>query len=66
MEKMALLQNRIDVLACAVLQMCHLWAGKKQMSRPKKSLHILLHNPVTNLHIYFNPKYNLLFLNPSL
>jgi len=30
MGKMALLQNRIDVLACAVLQMCHLWAGKKQ------------------------------------
>jgi len=36
------------------------------LSRPKKKLQILFHNPVTNLHIYFNPKYNLLFLYPSL
>jgi len=36
MGKMALLQNRIDVLACAVLQMCHLWAGKKHKMRVGK------------------------------
>ncbi len=37
------------------------------MSRPEKSLHFLLLNPVTNLHFIFNPKYSLLiFLIPSL
>jgi phage shock protein PspC (stress-responsive transcriptional regulator) len=36
------------------------------MTRPKKSLHLLLINPDSNLHIFFNPKYCLLLLNPSL
>jgi len=31
------------------------------MSRPKKSLHFLVNNPNTNLHIFFNPKYHLHF-----
>jgi len=36
------------------------------LTRPKKSLHLLLINPDSNLHIFFNPKYCLLLLNPSL
>ena len=31
------------------------------VSRPKKSLHFLVNNPNTNLHIFFNPKYHLHF-----
>jgi len=31
------------------------------MSRPKKSLHFLVNNPTTNLHIFLNPKYHLHF-----
>jgi len=40
--------------------------GLPQLTRPKKSLHFLLVNPDSNLHIFFNPKCSLLFLNPSL
>jgi replicative DNA helicase len=40
--------------------------NKAPMTRPKKSLHLLLINPDSNLHIFFNPKYCLLLLNPSL
>jgi len=29
------------------------------VSRPEKSLHILIKNPDTSLHIYFNPEYRL-------
>ena len=29
------------------------------MYRPEKSLHFLVKNPVTNLHILFNPEYRL-------
>ena len=29
------------------------------LSRPEKSLHYLVNNPVTSLHIFFNPKYRL-------
>lgn len=36
------------------------------LTRPKISLHLLIHNPVSNLHFNFNPKYCLQFLNPSL
>ena len=39
---------------------------KHKVTRPKKSLHFLLVNPDSNLHIFFNPKCSLLFLNPSL
>jgi len=31
--------------------------------RPKKSSHLLINNPVTSLHIFFNPKYRLHLLN---
>ena len=37
-----------------------------KLTRPKKSLHFLFHNPVSNLQFNFNPKYCLQFLNPSL
>jgi hypothetical protein len=30
------------------------------LTRPEKSLHFLFINPVSNLHIYFNPKIALL------
>lgn len=33
------------------------------MYRPEKSLHFLVNNPVTSLHIFFNPKYTLHLLN---
>ena len=33
------------------------------MSRPEKSLHFLVNNPVTSLHIFFNPKYHLHLTN---
>jgi len=36
------------------------------LTRPKISLHFLIHNPVSNLHFNFNPKYSLQFLIPSL
>jgi hypothetical protein len=29
------------------------------MSRPEKSLHLLINNPVTSLHIFLNPEYRL-------
>ena len=29
------------------------------VSRPKKSLHLLFNNPVTSLHIFLNPRYRL-------
>ncbi|MEO6903143.1 MAG: transglutaminase-like domain-containing protein, partial [Bacteroidia bacterium] len=31
--------------------------------RPEKSLHFLVNNPVTSLHIFFNPKYTLHLFN---
>jgi len=31
--------------------------------RPEKSLHFLVNNPVTSLHIFLNPKYPLHLLN---
>ena len=40
--------------------------GMVWLTRPKISLHFLIHNPVSNLHFNFNPKYCLQFLNPSL
>jgi len=49
-----------------LLQMADLLYGLTGMTRPKKSLHLLLINPDSNLHIFFNPKYCLLLLNPSL
>ena len=33
----------------------------RYLSRPKKSLHFLVNNPTTNLHIFLNPKYHLHF-----
>jgi hypothetical protein len=30
-----------------------------KMSRPEKSLHLLINNPVTSLHIFLNPEYRL-------
>ena len=33
------------------------------MSRPEKSLHFLVKNPVTSLHIFFNPEYHLHLTN---
>jgi len=41
---------RVGVGKCAVLCVGIF------LSRPEKSLHILFFNPITNLHIYFNPK----------
>ena len=40
--------------------------GLGYLTRPDFSLHFLLINPVSNLHLIFNPKYSLLFLKPSL
>ena len=33
------------------------------MYRPEKSLHFLVNNPVTSLHIFFNPEYHLHLTN---
>jgi len=56
------------LILCAgkIALFCKTLAVGWPVARPKKSLHFLLVNPVTNLHIYFNPKYCLLFLTPSL
>jgi len=35
----------------------------QNVSRPEKSLHFLVNNPVTSLHIFFNPKYHLHLTN---
>jgi hypothetical protein len=31
----------------------------RNLSRPEKSLHLLINNPVTSLHIFLNPEYRL-------
>lgn len=36
---------------------------RESMYRPEKSLHFLVNNPVTSLHIFFNPVYHLHLTN---
>jgi hypothetical protein len=68
-------RKRHELLDILVIALCAVVCGADdfeeigaygKLTRPKKSLHLLLINPDSNLHIFFNPKYCLLLLNPSL
>lgn len=43
----------------AVILLCRHAIANSFLSRPEKSLHLLINNPVTSLHIFLNPEYRL-------